>query len=549
MFKRAFGLIFATLFISVVFPHQVQASSDLFFTPASGSFLVDESIPVRLMVKSTEKLSAVEASIEFDPKMLSVEIKNTSNKVSWVVTPSIDSIKGIISFSGVMSKDISLEEELLELSVVGLRSGNNEIRFLSGASTVSSDGTGGNTLGRITNATFDILVQGETNDSQIENNKGEVLGATDTELIISSPDILDQSAWYSLKNVIFNWTLPSDTKQVLTGLTKKSEDVGYKKVINATTTKIIEDIDEGEWYFHVTPSDKGIEDTKHFRVAIDREAPIISTTTEREREDKRDPNIKYLIEAEDNLSGIDHFEIVLDGGASVIWQDDGSHEYSFKAGGPGDHNLTISAFDKANNRSETHVNFKVEALDSPTIIPKRTTIPEASPIIAEISGLPNATVVVTFEGGVVHHDDTITLDDNGKANYVLKESVLPGSYQLSAIQKIQSGASSIKNSNIELIVKPSIIGYIGRHLAIFIALIPILIIIIIYSLWRFGVIAWYFRRRLNRSSISKVAPQSIMPKRNEQNKYRSNKIETDSYQIKKVVKRQDPNDIIDLRRR
>jgi hypothetical protein len=549
MFKRSLGIIFITLFTSVILPYQAFASSDLFFTPARGSYLVDEPIPVKMVVKSSEKLSAVEASVEFDPKMLEVEIKSISKNVSWVVIPSVDNTRGLISFSGVMSKDIGLEEDLVELSVIGLRSGSPEIRFLSGASTVASDGTGGNTLGKITNALFDILVENGTSDSLNKNSGGEVLGATDTELVISSPDILDQSAWYSLKNINFNWTLPSGISQVLTGLTKKAEDIGFRSVANGTTTKIINDIDEGEWYFHITPKGKDINDTKHFRVAIDREAPLISTTTERERADFRDPNIKYYIEATDKLSGIDHFEMVYNGGVSSRWEDNETHEYSFKADGPGDHSLTISAFDKANNRSETHVNFRIEALESPLIKLKRNTIPEASPIIAEITGLPNASVVVTFEGGVVHHDDTISLDDNGKANYILKESVLPGNYQLSAVQKLQNGASSLKNSHIELIVKPSIIGYIGRNLAVSIALVPIVLLFTFYLLWRFGVIAWYFRRKLNRSVIQKVAPLELMSKRDEQYQGRYNKIETSPLQIKRVSRKQDPNDVIDLRRR
>lgn len=543
MFKRAIGVISITLILGVILPFSAFASSDLLFAPASGSYAVDEPLPVKVIVNSSEKLSAIEATIEFDPKMLGIEVTNISKNISWVVTPTVDHDKGLINFSGIISKDSTLESEIIELSVIGLRPGHPEMRFLSGASTVASDGTGGNTLGKITHASFDILTQDDFGGS-IKNSSGEVLGASDTELKITSPDIQDESAWYSLKNVILNWSLPFNVSDVLVGLTRNEGDVGYKSVTDATTTRTINNIEEGEWYFHVTPKGKGINETKHFRIAIDNEAPIIGTTTEKERIDTKDPSIKYNIEATDKISGVSHFEMMLDNSSSLKWIDDGSHEYTVRASGPGEHSLTIAAFDKANNRSESHINFKVDPLDSPVIKLKRNTVPEASPIIAEIIGLPNASVVVTFEGGVVHHEDTLVLDSNGRAAYVLKESIIPGNYQLSALQKLQNGESSLSNIHVELEITPSIIGYIGRNLALSIVLIPILIIGLLYLLWHFGIITWYFRQKMDKRVIQKVAPLALMPQRKE-NVIRH--IETSPLLIKRVIRTDVQNNIVDLR--
>lgn len=541
MFKRPLKVILHALLISAVLPLQAFASSELLFSPARGSYSVDEPISVKILVQSTEKLSGIEASAEFDPKVLGVEIQNVSNTVSWVITPSVDREKGLITFSGIMPKDTGLNAELLELSVTPLRPGNPELRFLSGASTVASDGTGGNTLGKITHAAFDILTQ-----EDFGREGGEVLGASDTELIINSPDVQDETGWHALSDIVFNWTLPSGVKDVLVGLTKKQEDVGYKPAPSGTTTRTITGIEEGEWYFHVTPKGKGLDETKHFRIAIDNEAPEIGTTTEKERLDLKDPAVKYNIEATDKVSGVSHFEMILDGGPSNRWEDDGSHEYTVLSGGPGTHDLTIAAFDKANNRSEAHVNFNIEALPSPSIKLKRNSVGEASPIVAEILGLPNASAVITFEGGVVHHEDTLNLDGNGRAAYILKESVLPGSYQLSAVQKLSNGASSVKEVYVEIEVKPSIIGYLGRNLALSIALVPIFLLFVFYVLWKLGIVAWYFKRKLNSKVIMKVAPLSLMPPSNNS---RTKQVEYSPLLIKRVVKAQGPNSVIDLRKR
>lgn len=542
MFPRLLRGILFTLVLSVFFPLAAFASSNLFLTPASGSYPVDEPTEVRVIVESTEKISAIEANLEFDPKMLSIKIIKSSDKVSWIASPFVDEEEGKISFSGIISKDAPLSSELLALSVVGLRPGSPEIRFVSGASAVAADGTGGNTLGKVTHASFDILTdEGEAS----QGVDGEVLGVNDSVLSITSPDITDQSAWYALKSVILNWTLPFEVNSVLTGLTKKQEDVGYKLVNTATTTRVLSDLEDGEWYFHLTPKGKALSDTAHFRIAIDNEAPLIGTTTERERQDKRDPNIKYFIEASDKTSGISHFEMMINGGSSSRWEDDGTHEYSFRAEGIGEHDLTISAFDKANNRSETHMRFSILPLDEPRITLLRNKVPEASPIVAEILGMPNASAVVTFEGGTVRNEDTISLDNNGRASYILKESVLPGNYQIQVVQKLENGAISKGTTRVDIEVTPSIIGYIGRNLAISIALIPVILVGILYLLFRLGIISWFVRRRMRNKSIQKVAPLSLMPPR--ETSGRVTPVAT--FEIKRVQRVQNPNSVIDLRKK
>lgn len=552
MYARTLRGIIPTFFVallaSAIFPLGVFASSDLLFSPASGSYKVDEVIPVRVLVQSGEKLSAVEASVEFDPKMLNVEISSASPSVSWVVTPTVDNEKGELRYSGMVTGDAPAELELLTLSVRGLRPGTSELRFVSGASTVAADGSGGNTLGKITHAAFDILTE-EGYEGRATEDGGEVLGATDATLTISSPNIPDAATWYSLRDMTVNWTLPYGVRDVLVGLTKKAEDVGYKSVPGGTTTRELKDLDEGEWYYHITPKGKSLEDSAHFRIAIDREAPVIASTTEKERTDNRDPNLTYTILATDKISGISHFEMMVDGSFASRWEDDGSHEYKFKAPGPGEHDLTISAFDKASNRSEAHARFVVEALPQPTIKLLRDKIPEASPIVAEINGLPNASVKISFEGGPVAHDDVLSLDGNGKASYALKEAVLPGSYQLSAIQTLSNGASSKEPVRIDIEVTPSIIGYIGRNLALSIAIIPVVLFGLLYLLWRLGVAHWFAQRRLRARSMQKVAPLPL-PAPTAHTRQMVRTLETAPLEIKRVVRvQQNAGSVIDLRKK
>ena len=104
----------------------------------------------------------------------------------------------------------------------------------------------------------------------------------------------------------------------------------------------------------------------------------------------------------------------------------------------------------------------------------------------------------------------------------------------------------MNNSHVELEVKPSVIGYIGRNLALSIALIPIILIFIFYLLWRFGIVAWYFRKKMDERVIQKVAPLALMGERRVGTQ---RQFETSPLLIKRTVRSEGQNRVVDLRRK
>lgn len=552
MYTRARKTVLAALFSVALFPCVAFASSTLSLSPASGTYTVDETIPVRVLVQSPDKLAAVEATLEFDPKLVSIDIISTSQDVSWVVTPTVDG--GVLRYSGMVKKDAPLALELMSLEVHALRPGKPELRFTSGASTVAADGSGGNTLGHITQASFDVAPkQGFASErTDAATSSGEVLGASDAAtLTIGSKEITDESAWYALNDATMFWTLPHGVQNVLVGLSSKSEDVGYKSVSSGTTTRKITDLDEGEWYFHITPDGGTVKDSAHFRIAIDRTAPIMGTTTEVERADKHDPNIAFALNATDTLSGVANYEFIIDTGTPMRYADDGSHVYHFRSSVFGQHDLTIAALDKAGNRSEQKVKFEVTPLQKPTLRLESDKFGESSPIVATIKGLPGAIARVTFEGGSVHHDDDVQLDTEGKGTYTLKESILPGNYMLSVVQLLSSGASSYEPVRADVEITSSVIGYLGRNPALSIALLPLLLIALVMGGWRIG--KSYLAYQLGTRGGSRSTPQlALPPPRANAESSRSNTVrpvQTAPLELRKVIRVQAPGAIIDLRRR
>lgn len=551
---RARTLLSGALFSAAFFPCMALASSTLSIKPASGAYHVDDVIPVKVVSQSPDPLAAVDATISYDPKLASIDVKDSSADVSWVVTPTADNIAGTLKYSGMVKKGAAQNLDLLSLLVHALRPGKLELHFADGASTIAADGSGGNTLGRLTDASFDVTPTGVvatapgTASGTDTISGGEVLGASDTAMVISSPNITDENNWYSLKDALFSWTLPPGVTNVRIGLTKKHDDLGYKS-ISGTTTRLITGIDEGEWFFHVTPDGSDLAHSVHFRVAIDRTAPTFATTTEVLRTDKTDPNIAVMVSATDTASGIAYFEFGIDGGAVARWQDDGTGIYHFKSPSAGGHDLMIAALDRAGNRTEQHLHFTVTPLEKPTVTMASDKVPEASEIVASIKGLPNATAQVEFEGGVVHHNDTVQLDGEGKGTYKLDESVLPGTYLISVTQTLGSGATSKDPVHFEFTVTPSIIGYLGRNPALSIALIPVVLGLVIFGLWKL----W---KRRGDGAIEEDGEWTQLalpaPKHMPQRGQRSSSVrpvQTAPLEIRRVVRvNPGPGGVIDLRR-
>lgn len=549
MYTCARKRILLALFSVALFPCVAFASSTLSLSPASGSYTVDEVIPVRVLVQSPEKLAAVEATLEYDPKLVGIDIIATSQDVSWVVTPTAEN--GVLRYSGMVKKDAPLTLELMSLEVHALRQGKPELRFTSGASTVAADGSGGNTLGRITQASFDIAPkEGFAPGVTSAAPNGEVLGASDaTTLTVTAKEIPDESLWYPLRDVTMSWTLPHDVKDVRIGLSRKAEDTGYKSVNTGTTTRLVTDLEEGEWFFHITPDGGTVKDSVHFRIAIDHTAPVFGTTTEIVRDDSHDPNISFAVSATDTISGIANYEFAIDGGTPTKWNDDGSGVYRFRSPVAGDHELTIAALDKAGNRSESKVRYAVTPLAKPELHPDSDKFGEASPITASIKGIPGATAKVVFEGGAVRHEDAVRLDGEGKGSYTLKESILPGNYMLSVVQTTENGASSNDPVRADIEVTPSIIGYIGRNPAVSIALIPIFLFALVWGFWRFGRSYLRYQLRAGRREEPQLA---LPPPRREFAEDRRNTVrpvQTAPLELRKVVRVQAPGAVIDLRRR
>lgn len=106
----------------------------------------------------------------------------------------------------------------------------------------------------------------------------------------------------------------------------------------------------------------------------DREGPDIDTFSVQNRDARTNPLIAVNIQASD-ASGVVLYELSLDGGAYLSWEDFASGVYKLTVG-PGAHTLSLRVVDTYGNETRDYIVFTVEPLQTPRIIsyPERFTL-------------------------------------------------------------------------------------------------------------------------------------------------------------------------------
>lgn len=474
------GLVSLTPFFFA--PIVYAADATIFLAPITGTYITGKTFPIKIMVSSGgQAVNAIEGKIEFDPKEIEIMSVDSMHSAlnSWTIAPVYDNAIGELSFAGSMATATVLARgEVLTVSVKGLRSGELHIRFATGSAGAelhAADGTGGNILSQLSGGVY--VTRPEVNEPESLSQPapvvnassettpiGEVLGAaTGTE--ISSPTHPDQTLWYATSTAVLDWGIPVGVAHFYTALDKKKDGEGVVENSNTTHEKVIRDIKDGVWYFHLTKvMNDASKETLMYRIAVDTVAPKDVHVSEVARSIASDPTISIALSATDTLSGVDHYEFVLDGNSPSNWQDDGTHVHKLQGVAVGKHQLVVSAVDKAGNKLAGNVEFTIENLATPTISLVNNTFIEGDKIVLSLLSTPNTTLDIHISrANTSPITEEFTLDGTGKGTFTSAIPLQPGVYIVSALAHMPSGALSLESSQLSFDVNSSFIGVIKRH--------------------------------------------------------------------------------------
>jgi hypothetical protein len=226
-----------------------------------------------------------------------------------------------------------------------------------------------------------------------------------------------------------------------------------------------------------------------YPIQVDLSDPSYIIVKEAEREDESDPRVGFAIEASDELSGIAHYEIAVDGGTPEKWERPVSGVYRPVALDPGEHVLTVYAYDRAGNGTSTDFIFMVQSLEPPilddTSVDGRFLVGDA--ITIRGTTYPNADVTVyhSLNDGEAN-EKQVRSDDTGLFIATVTDGARPGKYTLWFSVTDERGASSPPSIKRSVNVSQPLIMLFGgvavTYLSIIVPLIA-LIFLLVLVLW------------------------------------------------------------------
>lgn len=363
----------STVLLGLVFflPGLVGAA-ELSLSPATGSYSLGKEFTVRVQVKpgGTESVNAADGNLTFDKDTLTVvKVSKEGSQFSlWTADPSFSNSAGTITFSGGTPTAFSNTGTAIVVTFKGKKEGEGVVKFEKG-SILAADGKGTDVYTKGSEGTYTITAAAATPPPAPVAPAAEDIsalpnGPVPLAPLINSPTHGKPELWYATTTAEFNWKFGNDEIVGIRTLLSQDATATPKTTIPAaSTSQIIASIAEGEWYFFLQfKNTSGWGEVAKKKIRIDATQPsefdfsIIEKTA--------DAPAKFAFAAEDALSGMDRYEILLKDTviATVRAQDmtNGTTPIPVQEGGQ--QMVTVRAYDKAGNVREVKKDVTLPAV-------------------------------------------------------------------------------------------------------------------------------------------------------------------------------------------
>ncbi len=460
-------------------------AATLYFSPSSGNFTVGNILTTSIITNTQgTAINNADAVINFPTDLLEVVSVNKSGSIFtlWVEEPAFSNSAGVITFNGGLPTPgfNGTAGRLLNI-VFRVKSAGAATLVFSGGAVRANDGYGTDVLQSKVQAQFSLL----TEQRPVQPTAPAIPAGAPQVPNISSPTHPDSEKWYAKSTAEFTWSVPTGvtaTRLLVGKIATAEPSVLY---VPAIGEKIIEDLDDGVWYFHAQlRNSSGWGSTRHFKFQIDTQKPTRFNMELASREDGTDPRVKFTFDATDETSGIDHYEIQIDRKDLDPWRDDGTHIYQTPILTPGEHTLVAKAVDKAGNYISNSIDFTVSSIEPPIITEYPATLQSGEIIVIKGTTYPNSEIVVWVQKD---KDDprqrSTTSDTGGKFTFVDDTRTQIGVYKVWAETVDSRGAKSSPSNTVTIIVKQLAILRIGSFAVSFLSiLVPLIGLLVLLGL-------------------------------------------------------------------
>ena len=462
-------LLFFPLFGILLFCPLVSQAATLFFSEPASSYSVGDTFSVTVYVGSQDQaMNAASAVVSFPWSTLEVvSLSKTGSLFStWAEEPSFSNSAGTVSLEGIVLNPgfKGAAGKLLTIFFKAKTVGQANLNFSSG-SVLANDGTGTNILTGSGVAVINVGVKSSPpplppTESVVQNNAPTITSSTHP----------DQTKWYKSNSPEFSWTLPSGALEVRTlvgTLPKSQPSISYAPPISS---KKVDALPDGTYYFHLQiRTTAGWSEVAHYRVNIDTTPPRPFSVTFPHGVSGFDPQPVILFDTTDAESGVSHYEIKIgSGGAKRVAPVALSNPYPLPPQEPGEHMVTVVAYDRAGNTASASSDFIIEGIEAPTI----TSYPNelAFGDLARIQGTTyeNSDVTIRISRGSEMVSEEQTRSNNlGDFALIVTKRLDPGVYTFTARVTDARGARSNETAPFTITVNSKLFGGLADTVPIY----------------------------------------------------------------------------------
>lgn len=439
-----FVIFYCLFFISVA------DAATLFLSTKAENVAIGDKAAVEVKIDSEDiGFNAAQATVQFPPDIFEVVEANKAGSVFnfWLEEPSFSNADGRVSFIGGSSSGFAGKSlKILEIVFMVKGSGTANLVFTDGAVT-ASDGSGTNILSALQGIKIASVPKQKIAEltQPIQITRKAVSGVKlPDKPALEIPLYSNPAKWHNLAAPFFvNWKLPPDITEVAAVL-NKNPDFGPIRSEGLFESKQFPPLEDGINYLHVRfKNDIGWGPTSHFRLALDTVPPAAFTISVAENLPTDNPRPTLNYQSGDALSGLDRYEIRIDGAEPIITQDS---VYTLPLLGPRKHLIRIKAIDKAGNIAENNLELEILPIASPkiTAVSQDVFMGEGG---LEIKGtaIPGIAVLLTLKdkSGRIAYTMVTGVDDKGNWEAKFNQPLKKGRHRLEAVAQDMRGALSL----------------------------------------------------------------------------------------------------------
>ncbi len=498
-----------TFFFWVFFPQSVFAqSASLYLTPTTGTFPIGEQFVVEVRIDTGgSSVGTADAVIAYNPEDLRFE--SVSDDGSIFSTILVDSTRksGNIDLSGFTQRGVTPyaggDGLFARIVFTPLRNVATQLYFTQGSATKPLSLTASvadltNMVTGLRTASYTFIPKQVTTANVVYAEGGETQSTFEI-----TPLPVPQGEWFSSSTVTLSWTLPEGVEEMRSVVSDSQNDIPSKTYATPVTSVTLKDLSQGKHFFLLQFKRKGVwEDVIRHPLSVDYSKPSEISIKETEREDSADPRVTFAIEASDSNSGIERYEMSIDGGEGEVWEKKDGELYEPKGLTPGEHVLTVIAYDKAGNSTTKDALFIVKSLEAPALI--NESVPErvlsGDTVTVRGTSYPNSevTVFISFNDGEAD-EKKVKTDERGEFTVTITEGARTGKYTLWFTVTDERGAMSPNSIKRSIDVSQPYIMLFGSYAVTYLSVIvPLVALILLLGLVLWLAFTWVrgYRKRV-----------------------------------------------------